>query len=116
MERELTCIVCPRGCTIKVKYTDDNILSIDGYTCERGKEYAQKELTNPERTVTSTVLTSDGSVLPVKTEKAIQKSKIFECMDEINKAVANLPVKAGDVIIKNVANTGVNVIATKSSC
>ena len=70
--RNLTCIVCPRGCQIAVTLTDDGkIDKIEGYTCKRGYTYAQDECTAPKRTVTSTVRCKDGAVLPVKTAGVI---------------------------------------------
>ena len=110
MKRNLTCIVCPMGCSIDVEIENGDVLSVTGNTCKRGEEYAKNECISPVRTITSTVRCDDGSVVPVKTDKPIPKDKIFECMEIINNAVAHLPISAGDVIIKNVY--GSNVIAT----
>lgn len=115
MIRELTCIVCPRGCNLKVEFDGKEVTNVEGNFCPRGKEYAVNEMTNPVRTVTSTVRLKNGEVLPVKTALPIPKSKIFECMAEINKVVADLPISSGDVIIENTAGTKVSVIATKSA-
>ena len=112
MKRELTCIVCPMGCSIDVELEDGKVLSVTGNTCKRGEEYARNECISPVRTITSTVRCDDGSVLSVKTDKPIPKDKIFECMKIINNAVAHLPISAGDVIIEDVF--GANVIATMS--
>ncbi len=109
MKRELTCISCPLGCSLNVELEDGKILSITGYTCKRGKEYAENECTNPVRIVTSTVKTDDGTPIPVKTNRPIPKDKIFECMKIINSAVAKTPVKIGDVIIPDVF--GSNIVA-----
>ena len=83
-ERELTCIVCPMGCHIKVLSDGDQIVSITGNTCPRGKEYATTECTHPVRTLTTTIKCTDGRLLPVKTKKPIPKEKIREYMDFIN--------------------------------
>lgn len=83
-ERELTCIVCPMGCHIKVLSDGDQIVSITGNTCPRGKEYAVTECTHPVRTLTTTIKCTDGRLLPVKTKKPIPKEKIREYMDFIN--------------------------------
>ena len=110
MKRNLTCIVCPMGCSIDVEIENGKVLSISGNSCPRGAEYAENECISPVRTITSTVKCEDGSVLPVKTDKPIPKDKIFECMRIINAAVAPLPVSGGDIIIKDVF--GSNIIAT----
>lgn len=113
MERELICISCPKGCHLKV---DEEKLTVSGNSCPKGAEYGVNEVTNPVRIVTSTVKVSGGEVpvVSVKTEKAIPKGLIMKCMEEINKASISAPVKIGDVIIKNVLETGVDVVATKN--
>lgn len=112
MERKLTCIVCPLGCEINVQLADKDVVGITGNSCPRGAEYARNECTNPKRTVTSTVRCTDGSLVSVKTERAIPKEKMAECMALINQAVATLPVAIGDVILADVF--GSNVVATQN--
>jgi len=110
-KRELTCIVCPRGCQLVVELDGKDVLSVSGNICKRGKMYAENECTNPMRTVTTTVKTSDGGVVAVKTETTIPKEKMFECMEIINATTVELPVKIGDVIIEDVF--GSRVVATQ---
>ena len=112
MKRYLTCIVCPMGCSLEAELDGDKFVSVKGNTCLRGADYAKSECTNPMRTVTSTVKCENGDVVAVKTDRAIPKNKVFECMELINKTVAALPVSVGDVIIENVF--GCNVIATQN--
>lgn len=115
---ELTCISCPLGCPLKVE-TDSSgkVLKVTGNTCKRGEEYGKKEVTNPTRTVTSTVRLLGGTapVVSVRTQTDIPKEKIFQCMEEIRKAAAAAPVRIGDVILENVAGTGVSVVATTNA-
>lgn len=113
MKRELTCTVCPLGCSLTVEICDGKVESVSGNTCPRGKVYAEKECTNPVRTITSTVICEDGSVLPVKTESPIPKDKIFDAMKIINNISAHLPISIGDVIIEDVY--GSKVVATKNA-
>ncbi len=101
MKRELTCIACPLGCTLTVTIEDKKVISVDGNTCPRGKDYAINECTAPVRTVTSTVMCENGDLVSVKTKNPIQKDKIFDAMSIINKTVAKLPVSVGDVIIED---------------
>lgn len=112
--RNLTCIGCPLGCAITVTI-DDETINITGNTCKRGADYAAKEVTHPTRIVTSTVCVEGGSIpmVSVKTEHDIPKEKIMEVMDNINDVTVKTPVHIGDVIVTDVAGTGVNVIATK---
>ena len=110
--KELICITCPRGCHLSV---DDN-LNVTGNMCPRGAAYAKAELTHPVRMVTSSVAINSKSQnrLPVKTKEPIPKELIFNVMEEITKVSVNAPIKIGDVIIKNVLNTGVDIVATKN--
>jgi len=90
------------------------ITSIEGHFCKKGKEYAHDEVTNPTRMVTA-VLSVEGSREPlsVKTRQFIPKDKIFDCLEEIYSKKITVPVSIGDVIIKDVCGTGVDVVATK---
>lgn len=113
MTRELTCIICPRGCGLKVEIEDGKVLSVTGNSCPRGVKYAEDECCNPMRTITSTVRCEDGRVISVKTDRPIPKAKMFECMKMINSATAHLPIAIGDVIIEDVF--GSNVVATENA-
>ena len=114
--RELICIGCPMGCPLTVTMENGEVLSVTGNTCPNGDKYARKEVTDPRRTVTSTVKIKDGvlKVVSVKTKTDIPKNKIFDCMKEIDKINICAPVSIGDVVIKNVCETGVDVIVTKN--
>ena len=111
MKRELTCIACPLGCSLTVTLEGKNVISVEGNTCPRGKEYAINECTFPVRTITTTVKCNDGKLLSVKTNKPIPKDKMFDAMKIINSTVANLPVKMGEVIIEDLF--GSSVVATQ---
>ena len=111
-KRELTCIVCPRGCQLTVELEGKTVLSVSGNICKRGKTYAENECTNPMRTVTTTAKTTDGGVVACKTETTIPKEKMFECMEIINKTVVSLPVRVSDVILEDVF--GSRIVATQN--
>ena len=115
-ERKLTCIGCPMGCPLTVVMKGKDVLSVTGNTCRRGDVYARKEVTNPTRIVTSTVRVSGGSIdmVSVKTKEDIPKDKIFECVRALKGIRIPAPVHIGDVILTNVADTGVDIIATKN--
>lgn len=115
-KRELTCIGCPMGCFLTVMLENGEAVSVSGNTCQKGDIYARKEVVDPTRIVTSTVkvLGGDKSRVSVKTNKDIPKNKIFDIMEEINKTSAHAPISIGDVIIRNVAGTGSDIIATGS--
>lgn len=112
-KRELICIGCPMGCPIVVEMEDGKVLSVAGNTCPRGESYARKEVTNPTRIVTTTVRVDGGKVpmINVKTEQDIPKDKIFECIAALRGVTIKAPVHIGDIILENVAGTGVNIVA-----
>lgn len=115
MEKHLTCICCPLGCRITVLLDGNEIGNISGNTCKRGEEYARREITAPVRTVTTTVRVTGGAspVVSVKTKTDIPKDRIFDCIACLKNISVEAPVNIGDVIVKDVAGTGIDIIATK---
>ena len=112
----LICIGCPMGCPLTVTMDKGEVTQVTGNTCKRGDIYARKEVTNPTRIVTSTVMVEGGNhgMVSVKTQTDIPKAKIFECVKALKGIKVKAPVHIGDVILENVVGTGVDVIATKN--
>ncbi len=104
------------GCMLTAELEDGEVIKVTGNTCPRGDAYARKELTSPTRIVTSIAKVEGGElpVVSVKTAQDIPKGKIKDCIAEIKKTALRAPVRIGDVAVKNVADTGVDVIATKN--
>lgn len=115
-KRNLICIGCPMGCPLVVTLDHGEVVSVEGNTCKRGAVYGKKEVTNPTRIVTSTVRVSGGSisVVSVKTREDIPKEKIFDCIKALQEIEVAAPVNIGDVVLRDVAGTGVDVVATKN--
>lgn len=116
-KRELICIGCPLGCPVTVTMEEGAVTAVEGNTCKCGDIYARKEVTNPMRIVTSTVRVEGGTadMVSVKTKEDIPKAKIFECVKALKGITVKAPVRIGDVILKNVAGTGVDIVATKNA-
>ena len=114
MKRDLTCVACPLGCSVTVELNGDEIISVTGNTCKRGEAYAKTEITNPTRSLTSSVKVNGGilPVVPVKSDKPVPKTMLFDCMKVINSVTVDAPVKIGQVIIENILDTGANIVAT----
>ena len=116
--RELICINCPLGCPLTVTLEDGVVTSVTGNTCKRGDVYARKEVTNPTRIVTSSVPV-DGSererMVSVKTATDVPKDKIFDVMEALAGVRMTAPVRIGDVVVANVCDTGVDIVATKNA-
>lgn len=115
-ERNLTCIGCPMGCSLVVTMENGEVINVTGNTCKRGDIYARKEVTNPTRIVTSTVRVIGGSeaMVSVKTKEDIPKGKIFDCVRALKDVEIPAPVHIGDVVLSDVAGTGVEIVATKN--
>lgn len=111
--KELVCIVCPRGCTMCIE-EKDGVFLISGNSCKRGEAFAKSEMTNPMRTICTTVATafSDSPVIPVRVSSDIPKDRIFDVMKEINSVILSERIGRGDKVIENVLGLGVDVIAT----
>ena len=115
-KRELTCIVCPLGCTLEVNMENNQIKDVKGNGCKRGISYAQAECTNPTRTLTTTMRVENGKypLVPVKSEKEIPKHLMLACMKVINNTKATAPIQIGDVLVENILDTGVNIVASSN--
>ena len=111
---ELICIVCPKGCHLKVD--EENGYTVTGNGCPRGAAYGQKELTNPTRVITSTVRVEGGTLkrASVKTSSDIPKKDIFAAMRLLDSVTLQAPVAIGDVVLENILGLGVDFVATKN--
>jgi CxxC motif-containing protein len=114
MLKEYTCIICPNGCDLTVEFEDGKILTLQGAACKRGWEYVRQELTEPRRTITTSILL-EGGVTPlvsVRLSKPIPKEHIFAVMTAIKAVSLQAPVHIGQVAIANVLGLGSDVIVT----
>ena len=112
--KELICICCPQGCHLMVDEKND--FAVTGNSCERGAEYGRTESMAPVRVLTSTVTCEGGRVsrCPVKTKDAIPKDLIWEAESLVKQMCVKAPVQIGQVLIADIAGSGVDLIATKS--
>lgn len=117
--RTLTCIRCPRGCSVNVTLADDGtITGVTGNSCMRGDKYARDEVTHPVRVVTTTVPvvgSAKEKMVSVKTAGDVPKDRVFDVVRAVAGVTATAPVRIGDVILANVADTGVDIVATKDA-
>lgn len=114
-EREMTCIICPNGCNLKVEYADECVIKVDGALCNKGVEYAGSEITNPMRNLTTTIRV-EGGVLPlvgVRSDRPISKDKMVEAVKFLRVVTVKAPVCFKQVIVQNILGTGANIIATR---
>jgi CxxC motif-containing protein len=114
--KELTCVVCPVGCKIKITYDGDKIESVEGNKCDRGYNYAVQEIKNPLRTLVTSVKVKNGNypLASVRSSKEVPLNKINDLMDIIKNTEVDAPVKKGDVVIKNPLDLDADIVATRS--
>ncbi|MEG2014927.1 MAG: DUF1667 domain-containing protein [Clostridia bacterium] len=112
---ELVCIVCPNGCHLSVEQSEDKVTVI-GAKCNRGIKFGETEVTNPTRTLTSSVKsTVDGyNVVSVKTNGEIPKKLLFDVMRELSKVTLDTALPLGAVVISNILETGVDIVTTSA--
>lgn len=112
----IRCIVCPTGCSIKVIGKDDKEVSFEGYTCNRGLEYAEQEFREPKRILTTTMKVENGALplIPVRTNKPLLKDKLNEALEIIAQSQVQAPIKMGDILIENILEMGINIIASRN--
>ena len=117
MIKNLTCIECPKGCALTVNIENNAVVSVRGNKCPKGREYAFTEIENPRRILTSVVKARGLSLkmLPVKTDSPIPKGLILPAMEEIKKIRVNKAFRVGDIVVKNLLNLGVNLVATRDA-
>lgn len=111
----LTCIECPTGCALTVVVEEGKALSVEGFGCRRGRDYAIAEIECPVRILTTTVVAEGLSVrmVPVRTSGPIPRERLMDAMAEIRQARAQKQVRVGDVVIADILGLGVDIIATR---
>ena len=111
----MNCIMCPMGCEMTVTLENGRFVSVTGNTCPRGAKYAETEVTDPRRMLTTTVRIRGGllSLLPVVSADVLPKGKIAECVAYLRDVIVQAPVKAGDVIVPDILGLGVNIVASR---
>lgn len=113
MVKQMICTLCPMGCQLEITKTSAGY-QVKGNSCPRGKGYAIQEVTDPMRTVTSTIRVNNGNrkLVSVKSSQAIPKDQMFDVIQAISEVVIEAPIKVGDVLLANVLGSGVDIIAT----
>ena len=113
MKRNLTCIICPRGCSLEVT-VDNGKATVTGNACPKGEEYGINECLCPIRTVTSILRVANrrDTMVSVKTDEPVKKDDIFRVMEVLKKTEVIEPIQACDVQIADVFCA--DIIATKT--
>ncbi|MBQ8919494.1 MAG: DUF1667 domain-containing protein [Acidaminococcaceae bacterium] len=109
----MNCIMCPMGCELTVTLDNGKFVSVTGNSCPRGAKYAETEVTDPKRMLTTTVRIKGGllPLLPVVSADVLPKGKIADCVAFLRNVTVEAPVQAGDVVVSNILGLGVDIIA-----
>ena len=117
---QFNCTTCPSECLLTVEVERDadghvaEVRSVTGNNCPRGDKFARQELSCPMRVLTTTVAVSGGdeALLPVRTAEAIPLKLHAQAMALISGLVVEAPLHMGDVILPNLLNTNINLVAS----
>ena len=113
MERKITCIICPRGCSMVAEITDDGV-TVTGNACPKGQQYAIDECINPVRTVTATVRVDNrkDTMVSVKTDRPVEKGRMMDVMAALRDITVSAPLAIGDKVLENIC--GADIVVTKA--
>lgn len=106
----ITCLGCPKSCGLKIKKLDDGSISVSGNSCPVGEKFALSELKNPKRTLTTTVKSENGQLIPVKSEKPIPKELLIPACKKLKRLTVSQETIKNGVILKNILGTDVNIV------
>lgn len=114
MKKKLTCIECPAGCILDIEYNKSRVLSVKGNECSKGEKFARDEIIDPRRVLTTTIGIESAlfNRLPVRSRTAVPRDQVMDMIKKVKKVKAKAPVRAGDIIIKDFAGSGIDIISS----
>ena len=113
--KTMNCIMCPMGCEMTVTLENGKFVSVTGNSCPRGAKYAETEVTDPRRMLTTTVRIKGGMLplLPVVSADVLPKGRIADCVAYLRNVTVEAPVKAGEIIVHDILGLGVDIVASR---
>ena len=115
MKREFVCIVCPKSCEITAE-EDNGALRVTGNECEHGILFAEQEVYNPQRILTTTVKLATGELLPVRSRGTVKKSELKTLIGQLKNIIVVPPVEIGQVIVPSIGENSVEIVAADAAC
>lgn len=114
-QKKITCTECPKGCLLCIDIEDGKVVSIKGNTCPKGDAFGREEIESPKRFIASTVFARglELRMVPVRTDKPVPREKMSEVMAIIHLHTQRVPVKCGDVIVHDLLDLDIDLIATR---
>ena len=116
MSTEITCIMCPLGCNMKVQFEGKKVINVRGNKCKKGITHAEHELFSPSRVLTTTIRTDNTGtpLLPVRSNREIPRERLMECMRFLSERAVSGPVMLGQAVVENILGLGVDMVACRS--
>ena len=113
---EITCIVCPTGCKVRVVKEGNKVIEVSGNTCKRGEVYAAQEAVAPQRTLTTSIKVTGGdfTLVSVKSAAPVPKARLFDIMKAVQGLETAAPIHIGDIIVHDVLGLGIDLVATRA--
>lgn len=112
-DRIFTCVVCPRGCSLSVRLTEETVV-VSGHACPKGEVYGRQEATDPQRSLTTTLRTDNPRRprLPVRSSADLPLARLLEAMAALDGVCVQAPVACGTVVYRDLLGLGVDMIST----
>lgn len=109
------CTGCPLGCRLEVDAVDDDVIEVRGFSCKRGERYGEQEHVDPRRPVSTTVWIDAAPIrrVPVRTAAEVPRDLVREVVARLRGVQVAAPVRRGDVVVRDVCGTGVDVVVTR---
>ena len=110
----MVCLMCPKSCLMSV--TDKDNMVVENYGCDKGLEYAKKELTDPERLLTSTMRVDLGELplVSVRSDKPVKKGELKSLIKQLDNIIVPAPVQSGQIVASLLGENKVNIVATRT--
>jgi CxxC motif-containing protein len=101
---------------LQATLVDDQLHTLTGARCDRGRTYVEQELVNPHRQIASSILADGGTftLASVRLTRPIPRDRIFDVMAEIKKIRVKAPIRSGEIIPLEIADLSVALIVTRT--
>lgn len=114
--RQINCIICPLSCAGEIICSCNEVIETKGFNCLRGADYAREEISNPKRTLTTTIRVASGELpsIPVVSQSPLPKDKVLACARYLSNKIVFAPISEGEVVCHNILNLGIDIIVTRN--
>ena len=114
-DSEYICVTCPVGCALRATVEGSNLLEVRGQSCQRGFDFVLEELTDPRRTLTTTVQVNHGALplVPVRSTAPLPKHMVMQVARALRTILIEAPIVEHQVVMSSVFGTGIDMVTTR---